>query len=448
MEESPSNNGTPKEEAEIRRPGNNIKDLDVRSAEVQQIIGRPPHWLVRYGIGGLLGVLMLILLTASVIKYPEVVRAPVRLTAINAPKTLQSRINGKLVKLSVKNETEVQKNQVLGWMQSTASHKQVLALSEKIDSMHHWLADNQAQKIKAVALNRFSDLGNLQKDFQQFEQQYQNFLSFLPGSYYSHKQQMLKRELKYKRQLLQQLKSKKQIQQKQYKLAHRQFRMKKKLKQQNFIAPMKFSKQQSQLLGRRLPLQQTEAAIISNHAEQINKKSQLLELHKKMTQQREAFLQSLNTLQSAIDRWKKKYLLVAPFKGKVIYAGIIQKNQNFKAGQQIFYIKPDNAHFFGELLISQHSFGKIQKGQKVLVRFSGYPYRAFGSVPGKISYVSEIPVKDSAYVAKVRFPDGLSTDYGKTIPPEDGMMGHAKIITNNMRLLERLFSHITNNLQH
>lgn len=132
--------------------------------------------------------------------------------------------------------------------------------------------------------------------------------------------------------------------------------------------------------------------------------------------------------------------------GTLIYAGILQENQSLKAGQKVFYIEPDNSHFFGVLHISQQSFGKIHKGQEVLVQFSGYPYRQFGSVHGKISYLSAIPVNDSSFVAKVRFPHGLTTDYGKTIPPESGMTGLAKIITSSQRLLKRLYNNITSNM--
>src|SRR5699024_5967291 len=139
---------------------------------------------------------------------------------------------------------------------------------------------------------------------------------------------------------------------------------------------------------------------------QVAKREEMLDLKHKIDQQKSLFFQSLNMLQSVIAEWKNKYLLVAPFDGKLIYAGIIQKNQSFKTGQRIFYIKPDNSRFFGEITISQHSLGKIRKGQKVLARFSGYPYQKFGSVHGRVSYLSAIPVNDSSFVAKVRFPDG------------------------------------------
>lgn len=61
MEEPLPNNGTPNEEtAIIQQKETHLEDLSVRSAEVQEIIGRPPHWLVRRGILGLLGILIII----------------------------------------------------------------------------------------------------------------------------------------------------------------------------------------------------------------------------------------------------------------------------------------------------------------------------------------------------------------------------------------------------
>lgn len=69
MKDKKSHNGTP--EPASREPDRSA--LEVRSAEVQEIIGRPPHWLVRGGIGAFLGVLLLVFAAASTIEYPEVV---------------------------------------------------------------------------------------------------------------------------------------------------------------------------------------------------------------------------------------------------------------------------------------------------------------------------------------------------------------------------------------
>src|SRR5699024_9339220 len=110
-------------------------------------------------------------------------------------------------------------------------------------------------------------------------------------------------------------------------------------------------------------------------------------------------------------------------------------------------IQPANTSFFGEMIVSQRSFGRIQKGQKVLVRFSGYPSKEYGTVTGKIAYLSEFPVRDSSFIAKVNFPNGLMTNYGRKLPPTNGMTGQAEIVTQDMRLIERFYNNIAEQIQ-
>jgi len=421
--------------------------LEVRSAEVQEIIGRPPHWLVRWGITAFFGVLGLVLLSAWAIKYPETINAPVKLTAINAPKTVQSRIEGKLVRLLAGNNTRVQKGQVLGWLESTASHRQVLALSSKIDSMRKWLTSGKLNKFHNLRFDGYSDLGELQNAFQTFEQAWRTFVSYQPGRFYSRKKRLLKQELTYNQMLLKQLKQQKELQQSDVKLSQKEYHAKKKLAEKNLVAPLEIARKRGDLRAARLPLLQTESAIIRNHSQQMVKKQKLMELNKQMAQQKSIFLQALNSLQSATEAWEEKYLLTAPVSGKFIYGGILQENQTLRAGQKVGYIQPDNTHFFGEVMISQHSFGKINKGQKVLVRFSGYPYQEFGSVEGRLDYLSAMPVRDSIFVGKVSFPKGFTTNYGKKLSPRNGLMGQAQIITEDMTLLERFYNNIAKQIR-
>lgn len=445
MDEQTSNNG-PKDspklpEAKVNK-NNFVSDLDVRSAEVQEIIGRPPHWLVRVGITGFFGILILVLTAAAVIKYPATLKVAIKLKAINAPKAVESKINGKLVQLNIKNGTYINKGRVLAWIESTAGHAQVLKLSAKIGSMYKWLLNAKFKKLKNIRVAGFTNLGELQGNFQTFVQDYRTFLTYLPDGFYYQKRKILKQEMKYTQLLLEKLKEQKQIQAQKYELAQQAFNRQKKLARRNVISSKEFANQKSRLLESRLPLLNIGSAIINNRAAQVTKKKQIRELNKQIDEQKSIFLQSLNTLKSAIDGWESKYLLIAPISGKLIYSGIIQESQTLQAGREVFFIKPDNARYFGVMKVQQRSFGKIEEGQKVLIRFNGYPAREFGTVEGRISYFSEFPVKDSLFVAKVSFPDGLTTNYGQQIPPTNGMTGKAEIILQDMRLLERFYNNI------
>ena len=59
-----------------------MKGLSARSEEVQEIMGRPPHWTLKWGL------ILLVMLVAALgalayaVRYPEVVR--VRLSASEA----------------------------------------------------------------------------------------------------------------------------------------------------------------------------------------------------------------------------------------------------------------------------------------------------------------------------------------------------------------------------
>jgi HlyD family secretion protein len=126
-------------------------------------------------------------------------------------------------------------------------------------------------------------------------------------------------------------------------------------------------------------------------------------------------------------------------------AGFYQQNQFIKNGQLLFYVQPDSMQYYTEMFIPQYNFGKVTVGQDVLLKFQAYPYEQFGSVSGKIEFISTTPT-DSGYLAKVTLPKGLTTNYGKTIQYQYGLFAQADIVTENMRLLERFYYNIRKQL--
>jgi len=72
------------------------------------------------------------------------------------------------------------------------------------------------------------------------------------------------------------------------------------------------------------------------------------------------------------------------------------------------------------------------------VRFLNFPDTEYGIVRGVVSNISVVPSGDS-YTLEVDFPNGLMTTYGKELPFYQEMHATAEIITEDLRLLERLF---------
>jgi multidrug efflux pump subunit AcrA (membrane-fusion protein) len=103
-----------------------ISQQQLLSDDVQEIINYKPGWVIRRGNIIFLVVLLFLLSLTFIIKYPDVVKATVRINALNAPKMLITRTDGRLEKLFITNGQDVQKEQQLAFIQSTAKHEQVL----------------------------------------------------------------------------------------------------------------------------------------------------------------------------------------------------------------------------------------------------------------------------------------------------------------------------------
>ena len=420
----------PKKELSIQDRAN------LRSQEVQEIIGNPPHWLIRWGIGLFFAVLIMLLGLSWFIHYPDTVSADFTLTSLNAPKPVDARISGKLTQLLVKDNAQVRSGQILGFIQSTADPLQVLKLDQVTDSLINDLNHNQVQNNSQFKPNQYNRLGELQTDFQTFNQAFLQFKSYLASGYYQHKKMILTHDLQYLNQLHQNLMDQQEIAQQDLRLSKDKFAVQATLAVRKVIAPIKFKEDKSQLLSKQMPLSQLKASIINNETAQNDKKDQLLELDKTISEQKITFLQALNTLKSRIANWKYQYVLRAPVSGNVSFISFLQKNQKIQAGQPLFYVKPPNTHYIGLMYIPQFNMGKIENGDRVIIKFSGYPFQQYGSVRGTIKAISSVP-KNSKYMVKVGLPDGLTTGYGKKLTYREGMSASAEIVTANRRLIEK-----------
>ena len=77
-------------------------------------------------------------------------------------------------------------------------------------------------------------------------------------------------------------------------------------------------------------------------------------------------------------------------------------------------------------------------GQKVNIYLKNYPYQEFGVLPGRVRSISLVP-QDNRYAIEITLPAGLMTSYRKQLDFRQEMQGSAEIVTEDLRLLERIF---------
>jgi multidrug resistance efflux pump len=409
--------------------------------EIEEIISNKPPSIVRWGTVYFLILLLLLALICWFIQYPDLVNTKAKLTSINAPKGLVIKQSGKLIKLFAKENEAVKQGMVLGYLESTASHEELINLSNTIDSLQLLVNKNDIEKILPYLNASAQNLGELQQSFQTFQQSFINFRNYISGGFYLSKKIMLGKDLAFMQQLHRNLLQQKGLNVQDLALSQKTFDASQSLKEDKVIAELEYRNETSKLINKKLTLPQINAAIINNESQQNEKQKEIMELENTIAQQKSIFAQALNTLKSQIDDWKKKYLLTAPIDGKIAFATFLQENQQLQANQIICYINPGNSQYYAEVYIPQTNFGKVKTGQEVLLKFPAYPSAEYGSVKGSIDFISNIST-DSGYLAKVTLPNGLNTSYKKQIQFREGLNAQGEIITANMRLLQRFYYNI------
>ena len=106
--------------------------------------------------------------------------------------------------------------------------------------------------------------------------------------------------------------------------------------------------------------------------------------------------------------------------------------------QEVFYINSQNEQFFGEMNIPQNNLGKVKEGQAVLIKLKSYPFEEYGMLKGTISYINDVPFKDSIFTARVVLKSNKASDLKRPVHIKQGMMADAEIITEDATLLRRL----------
>jgi HlyD family secretion protein len=105
----------------------------VHTEQMQDIIGKPPRWLYRWGITLVLGIGLICVFISSRINYPEVIQTRLKLLPLSSPYTVAVNDSARLVKILVQNDREVKKGDSLAIAQSSAGETFIKApLSGKL----------------------------------------------------------------------------------------------------------------------------------------------------------------------------------------------------------------------------------------------------------------------------------------------------------------------------
>jgi hypothetical protein len=139
-------------------------------------------------------------------------------------------------------------------------------------------------------------------------------------------------------------------------------------------------------------------------------------------------------LQVTSKQWIEKYLIQSPIRGRITFTSFWNKNQVIKAGEILATVIPeDGSRIVVRAKVPASGFSRVNVGQKVNIKLSGFPYMEFGVIKGRIKTLSQVP-QDGVYIAEVDLINVMNSSYNKNISFIQEMDGTVDIIIESTRL--------------
>lgn len=419
--------------------------VELRSEEVQEILGTPPGWLVRWGTFVVFACVAALLSVAAIISYPDIVDARITITPSAPPVDVIARKDGHIAAFFARDSQIVSEGFVLALLQNTANYEDIQRLERDLEYWLRCIPDslNNIQPWEGL------QLGELQTEYAALVQAVDNYRFGRQD-----KSSSVQRGAGAIKQQTDKLEQSIAADQKAIRRAQAQLSTAKEMYQRQrdlfdagAISRIELEKERQRLddLERQYDVLEDNIIRKQNEISSLNKSRDDAAFSEVEGAQSATgnLRQNLSNLKAALDRWKQNYLITAPVKGRIaLNANFFLEKQYVRQGQQLLVIiPPQSEQVIGHLLLPIVNSGKVRSRQRVIIKLDSYPYAEFGTLRGYIYSKSLVP-KDDKYAVIVLLPDGLNTVYGKPIAFEQQLEGAAEIITDEKRFLQRIYEQV------
>lgn len=408
--------------------------------QIQYLLGNPPSWMMRYGISVMAGFFVLLLALSYFIRYPDVVEAKITLTTIHPPIRVMAQVGGRITDLLVHEHQRVEQGMVLAVLENPADWHDVLRLED-------WLRGYDGRQ---DALLPRLQLGSLQSAYSTFSQHWKDYQYFTDSRHTAERILAIQEQIKQLEKMNGSLARQKAIFTEEFALGTQERNRKKQLHAENVISDAEFEKSEAAWLQQKRQIESAEAATLQNQMQMQQLQSQMNELRLTKTDDQNVkeltLAEDLQRLRSAIAEWKQSFLIIAPIEGEVSLSKIWSAQQSIGAGEEMLALIPegtqeDASKIIVKACVLSPNTGKIKPDNRAIIRMDAYPAQQYGSIEGIIRNISSLPQQDE-YLIDVELPNHLLTSYGKVIPFRQEMTGQLRIITEERRVIERIFDRL------
>lgn len=421
--------------------------IELRSDDVQEIIGTPPRWIVRWGTLVVAGAVFAMVAMSLWVQYPDKVRGRVSITTKIAPVRVNAQKSDLISKIYVKDGDKVMAGDILVEMQNAANFEDVEELEEFTKDLNN--AD-QSELLEFLSSDfRQLEIGTLQPLYAQVQTNFEKFQFFEQNKAAAKEITQVKRQIdnigagiKIQERKLDDALQTLELEKTRYERSRTAWK-------NNVIATVEFENQEKIWIAAKTRVKEIE--------DEVNQRLlQISGLRKNITDAENTNVEtnnenyinlrsSINNLIGAIDRWNEENLLIAAMDGKISMIQNWSEKQYIEQGKEIMVILPENKedNYFTQLFIPVQGSGRIEVGQRVLLKLDNFPYREFGQLEGVVIETPGLS-REEGLPVKIKLTNGLVTQSNKVLEMKQELLGNGEIITEKRSVFVRIFENVIN----
>jgi hypothetical protein len=421
-----------------------LNKQEIRSPEMQEVMSEIPGSFLKWGLFIFFAIILILIAGSYFIKNPDIVTVPVIITTQNPPVALVAKTGGEIKRLFVTEGSDTRVNDVVAIIGNTCDYDDLIKLNLFLSDLNE--KTNWSDIVGTRQPPADLSLGEIQGAWLQFEKGWKQLRDYLGQGYIPAKLRLLEKQIEIKKEYNAELEKQKKYQTEDLSLAKSSFERDSVFFSKNSysISAKEFEKSRQLYVQKLYSFSSFSASLKNSEADFLRMNESRLDLQVQYEKELKQFTlnmeESLQTLLSSISQWEERYLVRSQVSGKITLTRFRNENQVIKAGEVLATVIPEiPSSIIVRAVIPVSGFGKIEAGQQVNIKLSGFPYMQYGILKGRIFSLSQVP-GEGGFIADIELTEGMTSSYREKIKFVHQMDGTADIITRDVRLINRFIN--------
>jgi HlyD family secretion protein len=417
------------------------------SSSIQEIVSSRPGLIARSGLIVIFMILLLILSAMWFIRYPDTLEGAAVISTDPLPIKLKSLADGRIFNLYTRENELVAAAQPIAEIENTTGYENVLSLQALADSLQLALLTDDIARLNALSGRSYASLGEAQPIFNSLSDALAAYILLRSQRIYAKRNKNLQARMAGYRSLSGVSEQEQVLINEALLQATERFQANETLYRDKIISRQEYQDESDRIRQKKLAIESQRRAALQQGVIIAESDKEMLDLRyeqgEREMERRAAILSQLRNLQNFIRGWRLKYLVAAPFEGRVHFLKPLQINEAVAADEAICAVVPATSRYMAMVILPAYGMGKVQVGQEVQLMPDQYPRNEYGYLQGRVSHIAAMPEAGqggASYRVSVTLPDRLTSSFNKTLIFSPEMSARANVITKDRNMLQRLFS--------